>query len=348
MSSAHFPRYSDEASEAASSLREAVPLMTKYKISVTPDNYTLWYEYTLKRNSELNKRMDEMIASSAAFTPEAVNKLLKEYVLPTRSSVTGMPEALRSLTKILDRAEEGLNAAGGDALGLAQDIAPLLAELDEESSPDAVERVGKTLYSAVEKIYLAAEEFHQKAEKSKSEITELKKEVAQATKEAVTDPLTKLFNRRKLDKTLKQAIDDRENNESAQLYVMMLDIDHFKSFNDEYGHQVGDQVLVYTASLLKKSIPSQFVARYGGEEFAVITKGIDQAATFNLAEDYRKALAAAKLVKRGTQEPIRAITTSVGITAYQAGDDAASIIERADEALYDAKSLGRNCTIMSS
>ena len=126
----------------------------------------------------------------------------------------------------------------------------------------------------------------------------------------------------------------------------MFDIDHFKSFNDTYGHLTGDQVLRLVAISLKQTIKGQDItARYGGEEFAVVlpNTGISQALT--VADHIRRAVMAKELKKKSTGELLGRVTISVGVSILRRGDTTDSLIERADACLYTAKRNGRNRVI---
>jgi diguanylate cyclase len=142
----------------------------------------------------------------------------------------------------------------------------------------------------------------------------------------------------------KAMIEAQEN--SAPMSLLMLDIDHFKKFNDDYGHVVGDSVLKLLALVLHENVKGQDIAaRYGGEEFAAVlpcTKGSDAR---KLADAIRQKIAGRKLLNRKTGAQLNTISVSIGLAEYKPGEPAAAFIERADRALYAAKRLGRNRVI---
>ncbi|WP_335342715.1 GGDEF domain-containing protein [Pseudidiomarina terrestris] len=156
---------------------------------------------------------------------------------------------------------------------------------------------------------------------------------------AVTDRLTGLYNRAKLDSALSDALRKTKHHQ-REFSVVLLDIDHFKRVNDTYGHQVGDSILVELGQLLRCNVRSTDVAgRWGGEEFLlVLTEHTRQHAVMH-AERLRHAIEAYEF-----RDGIR-ITASFGVASYRPGDDESSIIKRVDQALYRAKDEGRNRTI---
>jgi diguanylate cyclase len=159
--------------------------------------------------------------------------------------------------------------------------------------------------------------------------------------EARTDPLTGLPNRRALDQEIKRRVGQFQR-QGQPLSVMLVDVDHFKKFNDSHGHQAGDKVLRGVARVLKQTIREMdMVARYGGEEFTAVLPdaGIDDAR--GLAERARKSIEQATFEFAGKR--LR-VTASFGVAEMRDDEDASDLLKRADEALYAAKSAGRNRT----
>lgn len=159
--------------------------------------------------------------------------------------------------------------------------------------------------------------------------------------QSIRDPLTGLFNRRFLEESLDREMHRaRRNNQT--LGVMMVDLDHFKRFNDDFGHEAGDAVLQAVGHLLKTNVRAEDVpCRYGGEEFAVLLPGATLEVAAARAETLRAAAVELKVVSGGRS--LGAITFSVGVAAFpQHGQDGAEVVRQADEALYRAKRAGRN------
>ena len=164
-------------------------------------------------------------------------------------------------------------------------------------------------------------------------LDESKKEIE---KLAITDKLTGLYNRAKLDDALDQEI-QRAERYNHPLSVFILDADHFKEVNDQYGHQIGDLVLKELAGVLTQSIRStDIIGRWGGEEFLVICPVTKQEDAHSLAEKIRVAVSNHLIPKVGSR------TVSIGVSSLQRQDTATDLLKRADNALYEAKSAGRN------
>lgn len=171
-------------------------------------------------------------------------------------------------------------------------------------------------------------------------LKEIQKDIEEKNKElnrlAITDNLTKLFNRRKLEELLQSEL-DRNQQYHRTFCLSILDIDHFKEVNDNYGHQKGDYVLIEIAQILQNNLRKiDFVGRYGGEEFIIIFPESSIEDVTIQIEKFREKIATYSFKDIGNK------TASFGITSYKEADTVESIIKRADEALYEAKNSGRN------
>lgn len=170
------------------------------------------------------------------------------------------------------------------------------------------------------------------------------------------DSLTRLANRRKFDMTMKEAVEEWEESK-VPLALIFLDIDHFKTYNDNHGHLVGDEILATIAKIVKHTLSSldrqdYLAARFGGDEFAIILRGSVVGGTKKICEIIRKAIARAKIriksLDKQTEELEIKTTTSIGasvLTRRGLDDGVAFLIDGADKALYHAKESGRNCSV---
>ena len=178
------------------------------------------------------------------------------------------------------------------------------------------------------------------------ELDKIRDSLKVAEQRSNTDALTGLANRRSLDEFLRSAqIVAMEQGES--LSILMIDIDHFKKFNDSYGHQVGDQVLRLVAKVLQDNVREiDLAARYGGEELIAVLPGANLDVCADVAERIRRRISEARLTRRTTGQEIASVTVSIGVAQFRLAESAEAMIERCDRALYQAKRLGRNRTVM--
>jgi len=159
----------------------------------------------------------------------------------------------------------------------------------------------------------------------------------QAINYAYTDNLTGIANRNKFEEVIAYEF-KQVKRYNYPLSLALLDIDHFKAFNDNFGHLIGDEVLVVLAQSIKKYVrETDLFARWGGEEFVILLKNTDIERSMSVLEKFRL------LIENIEHDKAENITASFGLTEYKDGDTLDSILQRADEALYKAKDAGRNC-----
>jgi diguanylate cyclase (GGDEF)-like protein len=177
--------------------------------------------------------------------------------------------------------------------------------------------------------------------------TRLRESLAQQSELAARDSLTGLFNRRKFNTHLADEI-RRSRRYNRPLALIMIDIDHFKHYNDAYGHVQGDHLLQELAKVLAHSVRStDFVARYGGEEFVIVLPETNKTCSLLAAEKIRSAVATHPFPMSGSQ-PGGSLTLSMGVASYPEDmPDSEVLVERADQALYQAKQTGRNRAVMA-
>ncbi len=174
---------------------------------------------------------------------------------------------------------------------------------------------------------------------------DLRAELEETVDLSTKDGLTGVFNRRYFDIHIKQMI-AKYHESPKPICMMMLDMDHFKEVNDNYGHPAGDAVLKTLASILKSSFRvTDLIARYGGEEFIVLLNNLDLKEGTEIAEKTRAAIEAADFVIPDRKKPLHK-TTSIGIVQYVDGDSPKTFIDKVDKALYEAKETGRNKVVV--
>jgi len=176
-----------------------------------------------------------------------------------------------------------------------------------------------------------------------SEVEILKKELEKTKNLSLTDGLTGAYNRLAFDTQLEKWV--TANKQRRRIFsLMMIDIDNFKLINDAYGHPVGDRVIVALVQKCRQFIrEDDFLARYGGEEFVIILPNTSHRQTMKRARSLCEAISEALYAvdDSGESEPL-SFTVSVGVSTFRRGEEAASLLERADKALYAAKHAGKN------
>jgi diguanylate cyclase (GGDEF)-like protein len=177
-----------------------------------------------------------------------------------------------------------------------------------------------------------------KLDKYQNKINELNKELEKAYKELHIDTLTKSYNRKALEEHLNKILKAGKD-KNLDLFVMVLDLDHFKQINDTYGHLVGDFVLIKFVQIVKKMIrESDKIYRFGGDEFIILFNRMDKKRIDIIANKIIEKLSNTKLKYK---DNIISLTTSIGVTCHKQNDTKDTILKRADETLYESK-IDRN------
>ncbi|MEN4052438.1 MULTISPECIES: GGDEF domain-containing protein [Sulfurimonas] len=178
----------------------------------------------------------------------------------------------------------------------------------------------------------------EEVEKANAIISQLTHQIKELEDDSNLDALTKVFNRRALERYLKKIM--QKGSLKHELYLLILDIDDFKSVNDMYGHIVGDKVLIFIANLLRSTLrDGDKIFRYGGEEFVIILNRITKEKCQEITQRILQTISTSKLIYKDNSVNV---TTSIGVTKYIEGDTPDSLIDRADKALYHSKERGKN------
>lgn len=262
-----------------------------------------------------------------------------------KSMTTRLEKAGRQLDSevysVLDliQAHVALNGTRTEALSKVNKSLPTL------TSPEQVRAVVQLLMSENSKVQKEVASLNHKLETSKVQIQRLRESLSESQRIGMMDALTSLKNRHWLNANLSQEVEVAADSR-VPLSAIMADIDHFKQINDTFGHAVGDEILRRFAELLSKNIKGRDTAvRYGGEEFLVLLPHTKAEGAKNLSEQIRSELESKKWKHHKTGQAIGKVTASFGIAELRDGEMGEALIERADEKLYEAKSLGRNRVI---
>jgi diguanylate cyclase len=334
------PNYNETLEQNAEYLRQMLPLMSKNKIATDPLNFAIFYEYITGRNIVLNNELDELLDKQDVFTSELSVKLFKKYICDT--SLDSLEKINRSLLQLITKTGEALDITGEKASATTKDIQNQSRRLEINQNLPEIKSVLTEIIAGTQSLAKTSMALQAQLDESKKEMQLLRQELAHARETAKTDALTGLLNRRAFDQKLNEYIENHKQS-NAELCLLILDIDHFKRINDTFGHQMGDNVLRYTANLMKQYITEYHcAARYGGEEMAIIMPNTSLNTAMEIAESIRASLAEHPLKLKGSKKSIGKITISIGASSFKSNDSLESLVERADQAMYRAKVNGRN------
>lgn len=337
------PIYTDAFQQASEHLRRTLPLINRYQTPVNPVNYAVWYEYVSGNNQALINAIDTRLSKGEEITAELTQYLYEKYVL------LGMPERLEQtnngLRLVVDNTIHHINraemAAGDFASGLNQSQT-LLENCHDISD---IKNVLAGILENTRKLSQSSNGLKQELAESTQEILKLRSELEAVKQEARIDGLTGLLNRGSFNKELSQLCRTGQ----VKFALLLFDIDDFKSVNDRFGHALGDKLLQFFATLLKKHCDDLHIAaRFGGDEMAMLLLHSNTHEANTIAEAIRSSFAESRLKKKNSHESIGEVTVSIGAALFQAGDTPMSLLERSDGALYQAKSQGRNRVVITA
>lgn len=323
--------------EAARYVRLVLPLMTKHAIPITPKNYTTWYHYVSGKNKEHQETIDSIIEKKEPFSRKTNEMLYQRFFVEQYESKLNVVR--KNLQDALLSILRELAEVSGQTEIFESSTLKCVDKLSEDMSIQEIKNVLDDAIAATKEIRKAGESSQQRLKETTENMQVLQKEFEQAKSELLMDFLTGVLNRKGFDETLKKSVSET----TGHLSLLIVDIDHFKKFNDTHGHIIGDTILRFMAKNMQKSVRgNDFTARIGGEEFAVILPKTPLLGATTVAETLRNSVSQLKLEKKAKSELLGTITVSVGVAQYRPGESLEDFVNRADKALYFAKNAGRN------
>ena len=310
----------------------------------SPRHFEFWFNYKTGRCTELNTAADEIIARNGDISTAEIEELSDRFLSAWRRSEGGWDQVsdrlgreLEEFSLIIDEAMDSCAAqrrllkAGSSDLNTADSLAP------------------QRLLQAIDQLMLSAKEselrqavIRTKLEATRCKLAVLQQQLEMVRNEAQSDPMTSLANRAALDRALIEAI-ARAQVQGAPLALTLCSLDYFTSLVDRFGAPAGVRAVRAVSLLLRTYMgASAFVAQCAMDELGVIQPGTEVRAAVALADQFRQALMTSDIGQTSTGNGAGRLTASIGVTAWVAGDDAGTLIERAREGLGIAKKEGRN------
>ncbi|WP_426425965.1 GGDEF domain-containing protein [Bradyrhizobium genosp. A] len=334
----------DEHERTMAFAEVALGQIRSLKQTAIPRNYEIWYVYATGYNAPLNKIINETLARNGKLTEADLEQIYDTYLSHIKTTDRIDKVGARVIGEIDD-----VMTVLSDALSMTgaydTSLSGATEQLSSAKGRDQVKAIVEALLRSTGEMRETNKALEDRLTLSKNEISNLQQSLEAIRAESLTDPLTGLGNRKYFDRMIGMAVQGALAS-GEPLSLLLLDIDHFKSFNDSYGHLTGDQVLRLVGMSLKQTIKGQDItARYGGEEFAVVLPNTALRQALTVADHIRRAVMAKELKKKSTGEILGRVTISVGVAMLKQGDDTETLIERADACLYAAKRNGRNRVI---
>ncbi len=333
-----------QATGSFTTAQSALDWLVKRGIEPVPGNFEVAFLYCEGSNTELNRAIEEADKSSVGVDEHTLQQIYRQHV--RRESDAVMISALtEQMTSELANVLQSMDRGGKERREFGQALSQASSELGSASPSDtSITTVVGRVLDATRAMEARNKALEQELQNSSREMSNLRERLDTAKREGLTDALTKISNRKAFDKELQRLIEQASKGDDFCL--VLGDIDHFKKFNDTWGHPIGDQVLRYVATCLTKHAKGLgMAARYGGEEFALLLSRVKAPAAVSDADRIREEISTKKLMKKNTGESLGRVTISAGVAQFEPGDSAADILRRADQRLYAAKHAGCNRVI---
>jgi diguanylate cyclase len=323
--------------------KSLLPFMAKKRIPLTPANYRLFYDYFEGQSPQLKSRLDQLLGEGVLFTPELSDRLYHEIYDYSEDLASNLKEASQKFETVSIDLGKGLDktliTTGHYRQFLSESVAQISSSA--ELSP-SLQGILNSLLEETESAFNDQAHLADQIENTNKIIATLTSELRDQTRLANIDELTKLYNRRYFFHRFQQMKEAAKGDPAICLAI--FDLDNFKSINDTYGHAIGDKVIILCSKILQSYQADDCLpVRYGGEEFILLCEGKGLPEMKKIAEGVRKKVERTEVMVRGKYVPV---TISSGVSKYRPGEDITVFIERADQALYRAKSHGRNMVLL--
>lgn len=315
--------------------------LERFRLAPIPENYELLYLYHEGSHPALAREINARLAAGELLD-DATCRLLHARHVARVGLQRAVEEAGEQLTHLTSR----LNAEVGDAETSLRQVAERIERLATRAAKaeqvDELRQIVGLAFGEARALVDSASQLEHRLRVTRAELAAVTEAFVAARREAETDPLTGLPNRRRLERALAHAL-ERVRRGGAAPILLFADIDHFKQFNDRYGHLTGDYVLRAIAQLLRANVKDRdLVCRWGGEEFAVLLAPVSLQEAEQVAERLRRLVASRRIRERSTGRELGRVTLSIGLGEAAAHETPEAWVARVDRALYRAKARGRD------
>jgi len=318
-----------------------------HRTAAYPRAYELWYTYVTGHHPALMRAINDLLRKFGRVTQAELDEIYDRFINTNRFTAEAERATVRLLSQ-MDAVGDAIDNARTEINDYSGTLDGSVDEMDKGVGESRLRAIIADLMASTSNMSRLNSKLFEQLGDAKSEVIELRESLESIRTESQIDPVTTLANRMFFDTALADAVRHAHRTGDI-LSILMTDVDHFKKFNDTYGHLTGDQVLRLVAISIKQNVKGlDTAARFGGEEFAIILPGCDARGAIKVAEQVRKAVMSRELVKRSTGENLGRVTISIGVAHLRKDDTPATFIERADSALYAAKRGGRNMVVAES
>jgi diguanylate cyclase len=314
-------------------------------LAPTPTNYSVWHSHISGENPGLSRSIQELVARAIPITDEMLSDFWRRFCAPAMDPAV-VTDAGERLGRLMASIAESISGAGAATSGFTDALArfgdEIVAAVRMPDMAAVMREATRRMLVETKRMVEGTRGLDADLRGASREVQALRNDLEEARRQAMSDPLTSVANRKAFDERLAREM-AAASASGSDLALLLLDIDHFKRFNDSFGHVIGDEALKLVAQTLVAGVKGRdMVARYGGEEFAVILPATSLAHALGLANGLGAAVKGRRMLLKSTGRDLGRITVSLGVARYRPGESASDLVRRADAALYAAKDRGRD------
>ena len=335
-------KFAEKPTQSAEYLRQAIPLMVKYRIPPNPLNYALWYTYVSKKAPDLNIELEKALETYGTCPTLICEKMFRDYLL--KDEINDSDGFQSKVVSLVDQLHNKAGIASKCASEFQDVLNSSLTELRNHKSSISKEQVIQHLSENTDSISKSTEIFQQQISAAQTEIDLLKKELNNSRDDPRVDHATKLFNRQVFEIELDQLVQLPTDTIAS---IAIFELDDFQDFNQVYGQQMGDKIILFVANLLTNQCTAPSMAiRYSGTRFAMILLGSDIVEAKEISESMRKKVASIRLRQKNDNTITNTLSVSFGISQLREDDNCELVTQRLLDALATAKKTGKNKIII--
>ncbi len=323
---------------------ETLQIIRETVVRASPIAFELWFTHVTGENPALSSALSRALEEQRPLDDHVAKEIHERFFADIRVA-SEVLSASGDITEKVSEIIDHVATSEKDFQSFGTTLRDAEAHLKENDDPSRLSEIVQAVSGATASMASKSEALERQLAEAGEELKTLRTDINRARQEALTDGLTGIANRKKFDIFIEELFAERRE-EPMDASLILGDVDHFKKFNDKWGHQIGDQVLKLVAQGLKANTKGRdLVARYGGEEFAVVLPHTKLSDAKLLAEKLRREIASHKITRKMTNELIGRVTISFGVAEIYDEDDIEDVIARADKCLYEAKRRGRDCIV---
>lgn len=328
--------YQDSVEQASEKAALAIAFLQRNRLAAHPVNFTVAYEYISGVIAELCQAIEDKLGAKIPFDDFVMAELYNSFIVPTGRQ---NEQLIRQVYQMLTQFQQQANATGELIDGYVSVLDHSLQALKTDTAEQARDTIARVL-SATYELKIGQQKLRDQLSKAQDQSHQLREEVEQLKRQRHVDPLTGMFNRLAMQEHIDMWLTE---NPQRRIAAISVDLDHFRQFNQDYGHGIGDVILSKVARKISAYVQdSGLPVRAGGEEFLILLPDVDLRTAGEIAEQVRRGVEKLRFVSSRSKKTLPKVTISLGVALYQSSENWHQFLARTTQVLAIAKKRGRN------